>query len=58
MEALGRFVGGVIRAVALTISWAFWLTLALAALVAVIAIGAAIPPIWIIVILLFLIWLK
>ena len=58
MEALGRFVGGLVMMTLTAISWVLWATLAIAVIAAVIALGMAIPPIWIIVILLFLIWLK
>ena len=58
MEALGRFVGGVIRAVFVAIAWAFWITLALAVIAAVAAIGMAIPPMYVVILLLILIWLK
>lgn len=58
MEALGRFVGGLINLTVTVIAWTFWLAVSLAVIAAVIALGAAIGPMWIIVILLLLIWLK
>jgi hypothetical protein len=58
MEALGRFVGGLVMLTLTAISWVLWMTFALAVVAAVIAIAMAMPPIWIVIILLILIWLK
>ena len=58
MAALGQLVTGLIKLTVTVIAWAFWITLALAVIAAVIALGASLGPVWIICILLFLIWLK
>jgi hypothetical protein len=58
IDAINKFIGGLLTLTLTIVSWALWLTLALVVIAAVIAIGSAIGPMWIAIILLILIWLK
>lgn len=58
INAINKFIEGLFTLTLTVISWALWATLAIAVLAAVVAVGMAIPPMWIVIILLILIWLK
>jgi hypothetical protein len=58
IDAINKFIGGLLTLTLTIVSWVLWLTLALVVIAAVIAIGSAIGPMWIAIILLILIWLK
>ena len=58
IEAFNRLIGGLWTLTVSIVSWVFFAAIALALIAAVIAIGAAIGPFWVICILLLLILLK